>query len=241
MVKLPAERPTHSVKDFAGDEERTTSHPSFGLIHAARSSGITYLFGSPIKHNGFIEITVDLAEEDYRLHTSWYRPKDHVLTLRMSEAQWATFVSTLNVGTGVPCTLTHSRDGTLKNIPQLEGVESWVAERNRDIKKTVERDMEKLRDVHARIKKLQNKRGAPTKAELDEIESLMVQAVENAPSNYKFLAETLSEHTEDLVTGAKAEITAFATRVAMGNNQIEKVVDVAAIDDKTSRVRIKEE
>jgi hypothetical protein len=242
MTKLPAQKPNQTVGERAGDATRVRSHPSFALIHAARVSGGAFLFGTPIKHNGFIEVTVDYAYEEYSLHRSWYGPKDHVLTLRMSEAQWASFVSTLNVGSGVPCTITHARRGPVERLAELEQVETWVAARQHDIKQTVERDMAKLRDVQARIERLRKKPGGASKKDFEELETLMTQAVENAPSNYKFLAESLSEHTENLVTEAKSEITAFATRVAMGNQQIEKSVDVEAIEDKsTKRVRIKEE
>lgn len=213
-----------------GDSVRRT-HPAFGMIGAARytTRGAT-MFGSPIRHNAGVSITVHTAVENLMLHGEWHHAQDILVQVNLSEAQWASFVSTLNVGSGVPCTIDYRRGGELQQAPGIDD-ESFTEKREADIERSVARDMEKLTEAYQALVKLSKKQSI-AKRDLEPILTLMIQAVGHAPGNYAFAAKRVTEHTEAAVTAAKAEITSFVTQMAMRFPQIAETAPQLQIEEK---------
>lgn len=103
MTSYRVEQPVVTDK---GDEEIIT-HPAFAQISASRVSGGTYLYGSDFQHHNYVTISIKLSESHQRKGSGrdWAFGREEILEVALSEAQWATFVSTMNVGDGVQCTL----------------------------------------------------------------------------------------------------------------------------------------
>ena len=89
-------------------------HPSYGMIQLSRSSigGTgTALFGSSIMHNDVIRLTISngfMEREDsqdrYYVKTS---RKNCIVEVDMSYTQFAEAITSLNMGDGVPVTITN--------------------------------------------------------------------------------------------------------------------------------------
>jgi hypothetical protein len=128
--------PTEEVRDGSGgDKETIRKHPAFGMIGAARVQSMgTWLFGSPIKHRGFIILRIQEAEEHHRLNSDWHYANKLTTEVWLSEAQWASFVSTLNIGSGVPCTISYRQTGPAEDIPGIRD-HDWRAKVDASIKK----------------------------------------------------------------------------------------------------------
>src|SRR5262245_60626587 len=105
--------------------ETIERHPAYGQIGASRVSGQTFLYGTDFAHQNYIIIEISRSELHRGLSNDWPFGRDKLIELALSEAQWATFVSSLNCGQGVQCTLT---DFNRESIPQIPAIKSRKAQ-----------------------------------------------------------------------------------------------------------------
>ena len=80
-----------------GDTE-TWSHPAYGAIRVSRVSGNSYLFGSDFRHQYMIGVTIMSALKMRTSSREWHYADNELVTVYLSEAQWASFISSLNLG-----------------------------------------------------------------------------------------------------------------------------------------------
>lgn len=181
-----------------GDE----AHPAWGLIGASRvSSGHgTALFDSDIIHHHYVVVRLRRATRKRNLGHDWKHGDEHIVEIAMSEAQWASFVSTMNVGDGVPCTI--ERIGA-EDIPGVE-YEPRLAVSMDEVDNAAHKSMEEIQaafDAYEEHK---------TKTNRDKLK----YAIKNAPANMGYAAKTLSEHGENVVQRARADIEAMVVSKA---------------------------
>jgi len=106
------QEPTIEVKKGPGNaDEAVEQHPAYAQIGANRVSGGAYLYGSDFKHQHYITIQIHDSELHRQLSGDRAHSKRRLIEIAMSEAQWATFVSSLNQGGGVQCTLEFTPEG----------------------------------------------------------------------------------------------------------------------------------
>lgn len=187
------------------------THPTYGMIGASRvtcgGKGI-HLFGSRIRHNAFIDVVIRRASHERDLNHDWFHGGEELISVRLSEAQWASFVSSLNVGFGVTCTLEHIGREECGEVPPPEDSIAQAKEEARD---EALRATESLRKAVAKLEQIvQN----PKKSELKELLHELKVAVGNFPSNQAYLYKAFEEHVEKVVTDAKATVEAHLTAVA---------------------------
>jgi len=85
-----------------------TRHPAYGQISAARrQGGHMTLYGSDFVHNSTVAISIHASELHRGLSRDWNFAKNEIIEVVLSESQWATFVSSLNMGSGPCCTIQH--------------------------------------------------------------------------------------------------------------------------------------
>ena len=229
-------KPTEIISDSGPhDGEITRIHPAYAMIGANRvSGGHTALFGSPIKHNSTVRIAIAKAKDHYHLHRSWYHAETMPLVeVELSEAQWASFVSTMNIGSGVPCTLLVSRDGSAVLPPEIDDT-SFMEKQAADIKKTLADKMTDIFKVTAEFKAMAEI-GTPTKTKLKEMASRLDHIIAGMPNHAEFMAESLTDHVDNLVTVAKAEVSAYITRASMQFPALaDNAPELPSIEDKSA-------
>lgn len=234
-MKIETIAPTETPEDGpVGDLRR--SHPAFGVISAHRvSGGPGRLFGSPLRHNGHIRIAIETAEEVVSFTHSHYWPKgEHktIAEIAMSEAQWAAFVSCMNVGSGTPCTLEYARDGATQRLPYIAD-DSFEEKRAKDIRNAVEKQMEQLKAAISEFDRLLAQPSI-SKKELKALRGKFTQPVDHAASNMEFNANMLTEHGEKLVESAKAEVSSMVMRMHGAFPQLAgQSVSIGQIEDKS--------
>src|SRR4051812_4593225 len=90
------------------NEHGAERHPAWAMIGASRvqngGPGAT-LFDSDIRHQHTVRVSISTASRRRDLNRDWLHAEREFVEVEMSEAQWASFVSSMNVGNGVPCTL----------------------------------------------------------------------------------------------------------------------------------------
>jgi len=179
------------------------THPAFGLIGASRGSSTpgAVLFDSEIRHRNVITIRIKRACRERKLNTDWLFGRQELIEVQMSEAQWASFVSSMNTGDGVPCTITRYDDELM--VPGLPYTPR-LAQSMDYAHQAANKAFESIKAVFQRVKE------KPTKANLRDMEI----ALQNAVPNVDFAGKTLVEHVENTVVKARADIEAMVARHA---------------------------
>lgn len=190
-------------------------HPAYAMIGAYRFTGGGFtLFGSPIRHNTGVTIRVVEASEEWDEYSGRQFGDKIVVELTLSEAQWASFVTAMNIGNGVPCTLSYRQSGAMIEVPGIED-EHPLEKRSAMIKEKAEKDMARLREFVAEYDKLLDAPGSVSKTKMRELRNLLLHSVEHAPGNYQFAADMVTEHMESTVTAARAEVEGYILQQAL--------------------------
>lgn len=181
------------TKDEKGDEH----HPAFGLIGANRvQSNGTVLFDSDVKHHHFVTVRISTAVRTRKLKHDSLFPKERLIEVAMSEAQWASFVSSMNSGSGVACTIeARERGEVTPDMPYAPRLQESMDE----VRSAGVEALEAVRKAFAEYK------AHKTVGNLRHLEAMIA----NAPSNMEFAAKSLNEHAENVVQKARADIEAM--------------------------------
>jgi hypothetical protein len=223
---------TEPTLNERGDEV----HPAFGMISAVRASYSgdgQVLFQSDIKHGHTIRISVSGATRKRDLHHDWVHDDARpLIEVELSEAQWASFVSSMNT-TGVPCTI--RRTETDWNIPGLV-YDPRLAHSMNEVRGAADKTFAKIRDALADYENaVAEKAGA--KVLREKLRSLHY-TVENTEGNLAFAAKSLTEHAENVVQKARADIEAMvgaeAQRLGLTAGEAKHLLELPAMPGEES-------
>lgn len=226
------EKPTSTIGPGIGSrEEETLTHPAFGMIRASRcQGGRGVLFGSDLIHNGHICITISTGQLRRTLSNDWYNSRNEIVEVALSEAQWATFVSSLNMGDGIPCTI-ESRDGVTQ--PGLPRPTPRSRQFSTEAAQTLAKAKEHLQAAAKTIK------AAKITVKLrDELMSSLEQAAMSIGCNLKFVADQFDEHLERGIQAAKMEVGAYVqqTLIRAGLDHARAPVQLLETSDVAAAV-----
>lgn len=191
------------VEPVREDQYGAEVHPAFGIIGASRVSqggagGGAVLFDSDVKHNHYVILRIGRASRRRDLHTDWVHEaggRGEIVEVAMSEAQWASMISSMNTS-GVPCTILRTeKDG---QMPELD-FDSRLDLTHREVRAKAQDALEEVREALEALKQ------KPTKANVKALENHL----SNVPANLEFAAKRLTEHAEEVVAKSKADVEAF--------------------------------
>jgi hypothetical protein len=196
---------TREVQPPTTNERGDEVHPAFGMIGASRGSSTPgqVLFDSDIRHGNTVRITISRASRRRDLHRDWLFGNDEFVEVELSEAQWASFVSSMNVGSGVPCTIRRTENEA--RVPELP-YDPRLAHSMDEVKGKAAETFAKIKKAMEEYDALDPK--APAKdrrAALGKIRN----SVEHAEGNLAFATQSLTEHAENVVQRARADIEAM--------------------------------
>lgn len=187
--------------------ERVYGHPAFGMIGGGRVSGRVVLHGSDFEHQHFIEIRIKRAELHRDLSRDWHHAREEIVSVFVSEAQWATFVSSLNQGEGVPCTLNYVNGEPMPGLT-LHKEEDTVR------REAHEHFAEMTALVDQTIREVEQGIGASlSKVKRDAILASLQKLRRDIKSNTPFMMNSFAEHMEKTVERAKVEVNAYMQNV----------------------------
>jgi hypothetical protein len=198
------------------DEHGDETHESWLLIGADRvqSSG-TWLFDSDIRHQHYVVVTITRCTRKRDLHRDWLHSTEQLLEMFMSMAQWGAFVSSFGDGGGVPATL-----GWLTGVGMVPGapVESRLMESHAEVRGAANKAFDGVQKAFERLEALYDAKAG--RRELTEAMRTLHYAIQNAPANVEFAAKSLTEHTENVVAKARADIEAWAHAAVEGRGEL---------------------
>lgn len=179
-----------------GDHDTIERHPAYGVIRLGRGTGHNVLVGSDFIHQHCVTIEISVAELHRGLHEDRWHARKTLIEVDLSEAQWATYVSSVGNGSGVPCTIRRVEAGPVSRLPDPKPrTEQFSAELD-----------QKLGQIRERVAMLQKmvEEGAGKKALRDGLHQVSMAI----GGNLDFVATQFTEHMEKTVESAKAEIHA---------------------------------
>lgn len=209
------QEPTVEVTKDDPIKDSIERHPAYAQIGAMRVSGSggACLYGSDFRHQHYITIQI----HDSVLHRSLSGDRAHagkrLIEISMSESQWATFVSSLNQGGGVQCTLGYTPEAGL--VPTISRSKDRKLQFSQEMAERFDMAVRALKDLEALIggSSLSGKKKKELKDQLRTAEM-------NLAPNMDFVAERFGEHMERTVEKAKAEVNAYAQHTMGGLAQL---------------------
>lgn len=190
------------------DEVRFT-HPAFGQISASRVTGSRVLYGSDFVHQHFISITIRKSTLCRNLSRDWHFAGDEVIEVHLSEAQWATLVSSLNVGMGVPCTINHVDRVSQPDFPLRKQEDVVKQELHRTLDSVVA-------DLEAAVVDIEGELGSSISGKKREAILKHLKAAQRKVGDHlPWAAKSFSEAMETTVERAKVEVNAYMQQLLL--------------------------
>jgi len=180
-------------------------HPSYGMMRFSRiqSSYAVPFFGTRLLHRNWIELTISEGESGRDLSRDWHMDGKQLIRVRLTEAQFATLITTLNYGSGSPCTIQRYNGEMVPDPPEQENlIDLTKFEHSERMKATSRR----VRDI---INQMKNAIiGTVKKGDIKEIISKLEILMHDLGPNLKFEREQFDKHMAETVSEAKADIEA---------------------------------
>lgn len=191
------------------DEKKYERHPSWVTVQFSRISGSRSFFGSSVKSQSWIRLRVARAEK----FESFGQDRIHgglagdLIEVDLSPAQFAELLTTMNVGTGVPGTLTYF-DG--KRIESYEETENEGIQVKEHYRKVLHESAVEFENGLHQVKTMMAK-DKLSKVDRQAMVNLMSNMVQHFKSNAPFYLDQYNETTDKIKTQMKAEVEAFVT------------------------------
>jgi hypothetical protein len=212
---MPRPEPTEIRIDERGDE----NHESWLLIRANHVTGPlgAWLFDSEIPHQRYIVVTITRCSRKRDLNHDWLHNGKVLLEMSMSQAQWGAFVSSFGQGTGVPATLTYLLDEG--HVPQAPA-ESRFDKSHAEVRESGAKAIDEIQQAYDRLK--QEFETGGKRSQREALRSLGF-AIQNGPANMEFAAESLTEHVEQVVAKARADVEGMVLAAVEQGTLTERV------------------
>lgn len=186
--------------------ETITTHPAFGKITVSRTAGNAHLYCSDFQHQHYISLNISRSYLRRDLSQDWVFGGEELIEVSLSEAQWASMLSSMNLGMGTACTIDHVNGEQMPLLPRPEAA-------HRKFKEELEANMQemqtKLKEIASGLDAAISKgKAAQLKKELELLSHRLTGST-------GFVASQFDEHIENTIEAAKIEINAHALNSAL--------------------------
>lgn len=230
-VKLTPER----------DGDVTETHPSYGLVNVSHYTCTPpqNFFGSSIRHNAGVSLSIQMASKRRNLSNSWYFGEGELIEINMTQAQWAELLSSFNRGPGVPCTINHV-NGPLaaESYPEMGVPVCPETNERQEIEAEFKAEMENITkgmaDLIAKAEALQTKPSI-NKADRKEFLDIAKTIQRKIDSCLPFIQGQFNEAMDGVIVHAKHDIEAFTAQLLRQAGIAQFKEKVTALTDAATR------
>jgi len=202
-----------------GEKQEHESYGLIGINNIQCSNGVS-LFGSSIKHNRMIRLRISRAIVERNLSQEWFFGRETVIEIDLSSAQFAQFITTPNIGDGVPCTIRYVEGNKMEDPPYRGQNEIFNQELQTDFLKAMEGADSLISDADAMLES----KGPLKVADKKILHNKLKMLVQHIKANMPFLHKQFTRSMDKTVVSAKAEIENFytSTIMKMGKKALEE-------------------
>lgn len=199
---------------MSDDDRKEYTHPSYGMIAFNRSMGgrPVRLFGSPLEeHYGTVRIVIGSGTRIHEHNMDRYHGslRGEHMEVEMSAAQFAEVLTSMNQGSGIPCTIRYIAGVRIEDPP---AVKTETRKIQSEFKETIDGYAAKAKEYAAEIMTLCERLPAKTRERIRiNLDVIRQQLTSNVP----FVLKQFTEATTRVVTAAKHEIDQFAQHVGV--------------------------
>jgi len=187
------------------------THPSFGRLTVSRISGkFDNLVGVDFEQGHAIEITLGESSLERDLGRNWWYGGKSIAQVRMTETQFAQFITNIGRGEGTPCTIVYRCTEGFERMPEPpKHMLDLEQLKNETVKPLTE--LEGLLKVAADV--LGDKELMKKAEGRDRAKAAIERARQNITSSLKFYLEQTLETIQEAADKTKLEIEAYAENV----------------------------
>lgn len=189
------------------DKTVKDEHPAYGMLMFSHvNGGNPNLFGSSVRHDHRILMTLSHGSAERHLNNDWYSAGGKIVEAEMSLTQFAEAITSMNFSPGVPVTLTYTeKDG---RIPAIEKLVDKRTQYLDEFREKNEESVARIKELIGEVREAFEKKSL-SKKDREDILSMLYQ-IENATGSHNtFMAEQFNETADSIVKEAKGEVEAF--------------------------------
>lgn len=189
-------------------ENKIYTHPSYGMIQISKyTGGQSTLFGSSIKHNGGITLSIHNAELHRHLNHDWYHSKiNPIISVDMSYSQFAEAITSGMNTSGIPCTIRE-----IRGEPKIDKLDfsNKRLEFEDEFEDALENLNQKLERLSRETEEILFQKKPLNKTEKEEIMNRIKMIEQDIHSNIPYMTKCFNETLDKTVVEAKSEIEGF--------------------------------
>lgn len=218
--------------------EKTYRHPAYGQISLSRINGRAMFYGSDLVQEQYIELRIHQSELSRSLTDDHHHSIRRLVTVRLTNAQFAEMITSMNVGEGVPCTIEQLPEGHVEKLEEFVTRKEVV---HNDFKERMDEFSNRIKKYGEDLKSITSKQNVGKQDKLD-IMSAYNQLQTEIQSNIPFFLKCFQEGMDKVVTEAKMEVDAAilhkVTSLGMSelfkqNQLLSNVSTQSSIEDKS--------
>lgn len=213
-------------------EDYRVTHPSFAQVEVSRVQGGAVLYGSELRHREYISLSISNSQMVRGISTNrFFIDGLPLIEIALTEHQWSTLVSSLNIGGGVPCTLQSIRSGDFQEVPELERPLRSESVFRKEVRDHLQSTIDDLAD----LRKIVGEGNLSAKMR-SQIESRIDRIEKQLGSNLPFISEQFDRHMEETVEEARASVNAYVINQAhtLGLKDVQTPVRLTRVKKKDS-------
>lgn len=178
-------------------------HPAFGQISFSRVHGKANFYGSELEQDHYITMTVVESEVKRELSRDWYFGNSTpLIQVRMSSGQFAELITSLNAGSGVPCTIEMVNKQKVEKLSPQESRKEFV---HRAFEERMKQFGDTIRERQQQAKELVKKKTL-SKQDVHDLSHHLEWLTGEVERNIPFFAKCFQETMDNVVHEAKLEV-----------------------------------
>jgi hypothetical protein len=185
-------------------EREEYKHPSFGQISFSRTNGNnTTFYGSELPQDHYITMEVKNSEIQRELtQDRYYSTGVPLIKIRMSSGQFAEMLTSMNCGSGVPCTIERLVGNKVDELPNQKSRKEFVHRKFEDRMKMFANS---IRENQKKAKEIVKKKTL-SKQDIHDLTHQLEWLTQEVESNIPFFARCFQETMDEVVYEAKTEV-----------------------------------